>query len=102
MCGLTGFWDQRAASAGEDLACLVRRMSDTLVRRGPDDSGVWVDAPIGIALGFRRLAVIDLSPNGHQPMTSADSRFVVIYNGEVYNYRELRAELKALGVCFRG
>ena len=102
MCGLTGFWDRRAAETGEALAHLVGSMSDTLLRRGPDDSGVWVDAASGIALGFRRLAIVDLSPNGHQPMISADGRFVVAYNGEVYNFRELRAELEASGARFRG
>jgi asparagine synthase (glutamine-hydrolysing) len=102
MCGLTGFWDRRAATGGEALSQLVGRMSDTLRLRGPDDSGVWVDAACGIALGFRRLAIVDLSPNGHQPMISADGRFVVAYNGEVYNFRELRVELEASGARFRG
>jgi len=102
MCGLTGFWDRRAAMAREALARQVERMSDTLERRGPDDSGAWVDEACGIALGFRRLAIVDLSPTGHQPMLSADGRFVVAYNGEVYNFRELRAELEAVGARFRG
>ena len=77
-------------------------MADTLTHRGPDDSGAWVDPNAGIALGFRRLAILDLSPTGHQPMHSADSRYVLIFNGEIYNYRELRVELEHLGCRFRG
>jgi asparagine synthase (glutamine-hydrolysing) len=77
-------------------------MSCTLYRRGPDDSGAWADAESGIALGFRRLAIVDLTPEGHQPMTSADGRYVIIFNGEVYNFQELRAELEPRGHRFRG
>ena len=101
MCGLTGFWQ----SGAEDQAALaeqVRRMADTLAHRGPDDEGVWVDPGAGLALGFRRLAILDLSPTGRQPMLSADGRYVVIFNGEIYNFRELRAELERHGVSFRG
>ncbi len=80
----------------------VRRMTDCLVRRGPDDSGFWVDAPAGIALGFRRLSVIDLSPAGSQPMVSHSGRYVIVFNGEVYNFVELRRELEPKGQAFRG
>jgi asparagine synthase (glutamine-hydrolysing) len=73
-----------------------------LVHRGPDDSGVWSDAASGVALGFRRLAIVDLSPSGHQPMWSPSGRFVVVFNGELYNFRALRAELEPLGYRFRG
>jgi asparagine synthase (glutamine-hydrolysing) len=79
----------------------VRRMADALHHRGPDDSGVWVDDSAGLALGFRRLSIIDLSSLGHQPMVSRSGRTVIIYNGEVYNHRELRAELEAAGTEFR-
>ncbi len=77
-------------------------MTDTIIHRGPDDSGAWVDAQAGIALGFRRLAIVDLSPTGHQPMHSADDRYVIVFNGEVYNFLELRKDLSALGHSFRG
>ena len=80
----------------------VARMAATLTHRGPDDNGAWVDAGAGIAFGFTRLAIIDVSPTGHQPMHSADGRFVIIFNGEIYNFRELRAELVAHGHQFRG
>ena len=101
MCGLTGYWQ----STGESEAVLcqqVGRMADTLTHRGPDDAGAWVDASAGIALGFRRLAILDLSPTGHQPMFSSDDRYTIIFNGEIYNYRDLRAELEKLGGRFRG
>jgi asparagine synthase (glutamine-hydrolysing) len=77
-------------------------MADQLIHRGPDDSGVWVDAEAGIALGFRRLAIVDLSPTGHQPMTSSNSRHVMVFNGEVYNFGELRKDLESRGHGFRG
>lgn len=77
-------------------------MSDTLVHRGPDDEGSFVDEAAGLALGFRRLSIIDLSPEGHQPMTSKDGRHVLIFNGEIYNFQELRRELEKLGHHWRG
>jgi asparagine synthase (glutamine-hydrolysing) len=76
-------------------------MADALHHRGPDDSGVWVDDSAGLAFGHRRLSIIDLSPLGHQPMVSRSGRTILIYNGEVYNHRKLRAELEAMGVEFR-
>jgi len=92
MCGISGF----LKFGGGDAATLraeAGAMSDCLRHRGPDDSGLWINAESGIALGFRRLAIIDLSPAGAQPMTSASGRYVIVFNGEVYNYRGLRAEL---------
>ena len=103
MCGVVGLWDTRAATTSERLNSVVAAMSRTLVHRGPDDEGQWVDASAGIALGFRRLSIIDVSPTGHQPMFSESGRFVTIFNGEIYNYPELRAELlQNFSVTMRG
>ena len=101
MCGLTGFLSASPRTPGE-LVSAVERMSDTLVHRGPDDRGHWTNAESGIALGFRRLAIIDLSEHGHQPMRSASGRYTLVFNGEVYNFRALRAELESFGARFRG
>jgi asparagine synthase (glutamine-hydrolysing) len=101
VCGIAGFLDGRLATSN-DLAERVRAMSDAVAHRGPDDADVWTDPSAGIALGHRRLSIIDLSPLGRQPMHSADGRYVISYNGEVYNFAELRAELAALGHRFRG
>jgi len=90
MCGVTGFV---GAGAEGELLRDVRRMCDALVHRGPDDAGEWVDAGSGVAIGFRRLAIIDLSAAGHQPMLSASGRYVATLNGEIYNFEELRKEL---------
>jgi asparagine synthase (glutamine-hydrolysing) len=101
VCGVSGFLDTSGRSP-EALAGLASAMSDTLEHRGPDDEGIWIDAEAGIGLGVRRLAVLDLSPHGHQPMISTDARYVLVYNGEIYNFRELRAELQGRGHRFRG
>jgi asparagine synthase (glutamine-hydrolysing) len=77
-------------------------MTDAIVHRGPDDAGAWCDDHTGLALGFRRLSILDLSPAGHQPMHSASGRYVVTFNGEIYNFAQLRAELDQLGVTFKG
>jgi asparagine synthase (glutamine-hydrolysing) len=78
-------------------------MTDCIAHRGPDDAGVWVDEAYGVALGHRRLSIIDLSPAGHQPMASGCGRYVTVYNGEIYNYRELRAELESTAeIAWRG
>lgn len=71
-------------------------MTNTLRHRGPDDGDIWVDAETGIALGHRRLSILDLSPQGHQPMCSANGRFVIVFNGEIYNYQIIRDELEKL------
>lgn len=95
MCGIAG------AIGHRDAAQLVRAMSDALVHRGPDGAGVWVEDDGSVALGHRRLAIIDLTDRASQPMCSADGRFVLVYNGEVYNFRELRRELELdFGVHF--
>jgi len=90
MCGIAGLW-QLAGS--RDLAAQSRAMTNAIASRGPDGEGQWVDPAAGIALGHRRLAIIDLSPTGFQPMTSADGRIVITYNGELYNRAEMAAEL---------
>lgn len=94
MCGITGVLAQENNPA---LAQVVRAMTASLIRRGPDDEGVWADVGVGIGLGHRRLSVVELSPAGHQPMTSARGRFVLTFNGEIYNHLALRSELRALG-----
>lgn len=101
MCGLTGFLAPPSRSSDE-LAAVVTSMASTIVCRGPDDGGVWTDAAAGLAFGFRRLAIVDLTIEGHQPMTSATGRFVVMLNGEIYNFLDLRRELESLGHRFRG
>jgi asparagine synthase (glutamine-hydrolysing) len=102
MCGIAGILDTRAATPAERLATLASDMASTLTHRGPDDSGLWVDRECGVAFGHRRLAVIDRGPSGAQPMTSQDGRWVMTYNGEIYNYRILRRRLGKEGVGFRG
>jgi asparagine synthase (glutamine-hydrolysing) len=77
-------------------------MANTLHHRGPDDVGTWADAAVGIALGHRRLSILDLSPSGHQPMKSACGRYVTSFNGEIYNFKALREELEGMGYRFRG
>jgi asparagine synthase (glutamine-hydrolysing) len=101
MCGITGFISHDYCEA-PDLQARVQAMADQLSHRGPDDSGTWADAAAGVALGFRRLSIVDLSPAGHQPMESASGRFVIAFNGEVYNFLELRSELESLNYAFRG
>jgi asparagine synthase (glutamine-hydrolysing) len=101
MCGFAGLLTT-VRFGHDELAMHAARMIDPIVHRGPDDSGVWADAPAGIGLGFRRLAILDLSPAGHQPMWSPSRRFVMVFNGELYNFTELRVELEARGFRFRG
>lgn len=96
MCGITGIIHLDGSPVSP---VVLRKMTDAIIHRGPDGEGQWVDGNVG--LGHRRLAIIDLSPAGHQPMISSDHRYVLSYNGEVYNYRELRTELEAVGFWFR-
>jgi asparagine synthase (glutamine-hydrolysing) len=102
MCGIAGFFTSPRSASPDALSATVRRMTDAIVTRGPDDEGAWVDAECGIALGHRRLSILDLSPLGHQPMTSADGRFEIVFNGEIYNFQDLRAELEPHGHTWRG
>src|SRR5947207_6933024 len=82
--------------------CIIRAMTNAVAHRGPDDEGAWWDVEAGVALGHRRLAIVDLSPAGHQPMLSANGRFVLSFNGEIYNFAELRAELESEGAVPEG
>lgn len=99
MCGIVGFWDLQSSTSGDDGIATVRRMADRLAHRGPDDHGVWGDAHHGLFLAHRRLSIVDLSAAGHQPMVSASERFVIVFNGEIYNHRVLRAELECSGLA---
>ena len=101
MCGLAGIY----SSTKTDAHALTRRaqtMVEQLRHRGPDDAGAWVNEEGSLAFGFRRLAIIDLSEAGHQPMVSEGDRFTIAFNGEIYNHAELRGELEAAGRRFRG
>lgn len=102
MCGIAGTFEPLGRLGAAELEQRVSAMADQMVRRGPDGSGTWVDDAAGIALGHRRLAIQDLSPAGRQPMVSSCGRFVLTYNGEIYNAPALRAELLAAGRRFRG
>ena len=83
MCGITGFWRKSADQSTDWLEETAATMAATLVHRGPDDKGTWVDEEVGIAFAHRRLSIIDVSDAGHQPMISPNGRYVIIYNGEV-------------------
>jgi asparagine synthase (glutamine-hydrolysing) len=100
MCGIAGFWSSDGLD--ESALAVLGKMTTAIRHRGPDDSGCWSDAHVGLALGHRRLSVLDLSAEGRQPMVSASGRYIIIYNGEIYNFLELRAELAAQGTRFRG
>src|SRR4051794_23245992 len=92
MCGIAGILAERGLAPG-----LVERILDPIAHRGPDDHGTWSDEAAGFGLGHRRLAIIDLSPAGHQPMHSASGRYVITFNGEIYNHQAIREELTAAG-----
>lgn len=100
MCGITGFWGK----GHQEDRSIAERMAQRIQSRGPDDAGVWTEPAAGLALAHRRLSIIDLSPAGHQPMHSPCGRYTLVYNGEIYNHLELRAELEAAGagVNWRG
>jgi asparagine synthase (glutamine-hydrolysing) len=98
MCGIAGFWQTTRTT--EHPLEILSKMADSLVHRGPDDSGTFHDGTSGIGFAFRRLAILDLSPQGHQPMRSASGRYVIVFNGEIYNCEEIRAEIG--GHAWRG
>jgi asparagine synthase (glutamine-hydrolysing) len=99
MCGIAGFLGFPAAVTPAET---LRAMTDAIAHRGPDADGAWLDDAAQVALGHRRLSIIDISPLGAQPMVSAAGRFVIVYNGEVYNFASIRDELSAAGAVFRG
>src|SRR5437763_16380848 len=98
MCGLTGFVTPAAVPADE-LIRIVRRMSGALVHRGPDDSGEWVDPAAGVAMGLRRLAILDLSPAGHKPLVSRSGRYIGTFNGAILS---VSAQGTSLRVAWSG
>jgi len=105
MCGFAGILERDNQTSESALRAIAARMADTLRHRGPDDTGVWVDAAAGVGLSHRRLSILDLSPAGHQPMVSASGRHVIVFNGEIYNSLQLRCELDQVtrgSLSFRG
>lgn len=102
MCGIVGLWDPKRARSEAEARRLITRLTDPLAHRGPDSVGYWLDQEASLSFGHRRLAIVDLSVEGNQPMASASGRLVLVTNGEIYNHHDLRQELLALGVRFRG
>ena len=102
MCGIAGFLTVPESESAEHLTHIVSDMAQVQQHRGPDDQGTWCDIKSGAAIGHRRLSILDLSEQGHQPMLSSCGRFVLVYNGEIYNCNELRDELVKNGHRFRG
>ena len=99
MCGIAGIWLTKPEPLDRAEVCLQSILA-SLVHRGPDDHGIWKDRQAGLLLGHRRLAIIDLSPLGHQPMAGPEGRTALVFNGEIYNFRELRRDLEAEGFVF--
>lgn len=103
MCGVVGIWMPAGMPSGsESLLEVVRRMTSAIAHRGPDGEGMWSDVGAGLYLGHRRLAILDLTAAGRQPMVATSGRYVIVVNGEIYNFRALRSELAAAGSVFRG
>ncbi len=100
MCGITGFINSNNSS-NYNCEEIIKLMTDSLEKRGPDDEGSWVDKAYGIHIGHRRLSVIDISHNGNQPMISSSGRMIMAYNGEIYNFLEIKKELESSGIQFR-
>jgi len=103
MCGVAGFLlSAEQAKPETEMSNIISEMTGTLANRGPDNSGQWLNSPQGVALGHRRLSILDLTASGHQPMVSPSRRYVISYNGEIYNHTDLRKELQKKGRSFRG
>jgi asparagine synthase (glutamine-hydrolysing) len=101
MCGICGIFTTDSGALQREFSDSVRKMTALLERRGPDDEGFWEDPKGHLQLGFRRLSILDLTPAGHQPMISGDGRSVIIFNGEIYNFSQVRHELEQTGITFR-
>src|SRR6201995_1932581 len=100
MCGIAGFIaDPAQRQSSEQLDKIARAMDMSIAHRGPDDHDVWIDRDAGAALVHRRLSIVDLSAAGHQPMHSADGRYVLVFNGEIYNHFDLRTQLVSAGAA---
>lgn len=91
MCGIAGFWSK---SSNKNIEIIIKEMTHTIKHRGPDDEGIWINENDSIALGHKRLSIVDLSPNGHQPMVSQNERYVITFNGEIYNFQKIRLEIE--------
>ena len=98
MCRIAGIINPAVSS--EEALVMIKGMCWSLEHGGPDDEGIYENADCGLVLGHRRLSIIDITACGHQPMLYAEGRYVISYNGELYNYKELRKELSAAGACF--
>lgn len=101
MCGITGIFDFSPSKA-ESIKEQIKRMNTAINHRGPDSSDFWLESSIPLALGHTRLAIHDLSPTGTQPMTSKSERYIIVYNGEIYNFKDLKKTLENQGECFKG
>ena len=102
MCGFAGLWDLKKRYQSQELITTVKKMCETLKSRGPDDNDIWLDKKNNFCFAHRRLSIIETSNLGRQPMISRNKRFVIAYNGEIYNYQEIKGELSGLGATFRG
>jgi len=102
MCGIAGFINQANLFEKDKALSACKAMCESLLHRGPDSSGIWADQEAGVFLGLRRLAILDLSETGSQPMVSSSGRYVIALNGEIYNFRSLRKELESAGCSFKG
>jgi asparagine synthase (glutamine-hydrolysing) len=102
MCGIAGVFDYAFHERPEVTPELLTKMSDAISHRGPDDSGFHVSRDGRCGLTFRRLSIVDLSPAGHQPMSTSDGRYTLTFNGEIYNHAVIRRELEAKGYTYRG
>ena len=101
MCGISGFINFSKNFSKEELSLYASMMSDSMVHRGPNSNGFWVDEKKGISLSHRRLSILDLSNNGYQPMESSCGRYLIVYNGEIYNFKKLREKIEKSKVKFK-